>query len=209
MFTGQGRKLRPGGLRPSSGRCSLGRLEQQLAPPPAAPILPWLCLGRRWEPAFAWPPSPEAVAPWEAWSASSGVSHSRFLLCLLQKSQRRSLPRGHRRLRPRLQGQWTGGVAVWWQASPARPDAISPSPERRGRPGVSAEISPEVPSHDLCAHSPVRATVAAHVSCHFPPSPTSPWGAGVMTLFLSDSERKDPRCIGGGGVNPHIPQAVL
>jgi hypothetical protein len=129
--------------RPLTSRCGLGKLEPQFTPPPADLILPWwLCLGKRWEPAFAWPPSPQAVAPWEAWSASSGVSHSRFL-CLLSRSQGRSLPRGHRQLWPRLQGQWTGGVAVWRQVNPARPDAISQSLESRGRPGVSTEISPK------------------------------------------------------------------
>lgn len=149
--------------RPSPSRCGLGRHKLQLAPPAADPILLWLCLGKRWEPAFAWPPSPQAVAPWEAWSASSGVSHSRFL-CLLPRSQGRSLPRGHRQLWPRLQGQWTGGVAVWRQVSPARPDAISQSLERRGHPGVY----PEAPSHDPCAHPTLRATMPDRVSSPCP-----------------------------------------
>lgn len=167
--------------RPSSSRCGLGRLKPQFAPPPADPILPWLCLGKLWEPVFAWPPSPQAVAPWEAWSASSGVTHSRFL-CLLPRNQGRSLPRGHRRLWPRLRGQWTGGVAVWRQVSPAIPDAISQSLERRGCPGVSTEISPEAPSHDPCAYP----TPQGHHACQ------SEFSLSPVTLFALWNQGYDP-----------------
>lgn len=175
--------------RPSPSRCGWGRLKPHFAPPPADPILLWwLCLGKRWEPALAWPPSPQAVTPWEGWSASSGVLHSRFL-CLLPRSQGRSLPRGHRQLWPRLQGQWTGGVAVWRQVSPDRPDAISQSLERRGRPGVSTQISPEGHSHDPCAHPTPRATMPARMSFPCPLSLSLPCGARVMTLFCVVKKR--------------------
>lgn len=177
MLIGQGQRVRQQEVsRPSPGRCILVRLQRQLAPPPAALILPWLCLGRQAVgTSLCLASQPPACRPLGGLVSKLRCLTQPVPLPLAEEPGKVTPQRPQAALAPpRLQGQWTGGVAVWRQAGPVRPDAISPSLERRGRPGVSAEISPEVPSHDLCAHPTPRATMPAGVNCHFPLSPTSP-----------------------------------
>lgn len=115
---------------------------------------------------------PRVAAPWEAWSAGSGVPHSRFL-CLFPASPLCSRREGHS---PGAADE-DGGRAGWPSDCRRAGPALMPSPVSPGMlglPGVSTGTSPAAPSHDPCAHPGGWSACSRLCS-----SPRPGWGRGA------------------------------